>query len=181
VTAQAAPVDARQIVADTLTDIAVRIDTRWEIVDGLYDLFDSDHGALTPHVVVALIAAAFADREVTAGLLEDLATAATRLGRHLDTRGHDECCGGNCDVCDKARARWRCLHCETGPADDLWQARRDLTDHLDHLHSLDDLLRAASDGERQPREHPVPCQVCHRPTWNLSADCGQHTNAEGTS
>ena len=40
-----------------------------------------------------------------------------------------------------------------------------------------DLNRAASDGERQPREHPVPCQVCHRPTWEVSADCGQHTTA----
>jgi len=177
-TAQAAPVDARQLVADTLTDIAVRIDTRWEIVDGLYDLFDSDHGALTPHVVVALIAAAFADREVTAGLLEDLATASTRLDRHRVTTGHDECC---LDDCECARAgRGRCIDCEAAPADWLWQAQRDLTDHLDHLHSLDDLLRAASDGERQPREHPVPCQVCHRPTWNLSADCGQHTTASAS-
>ncbi len=33
------------------------------------------------------------------------------------------------------------------------------------------------DHERQPREHPVPCQVCHRPTWEPSADCGQHTTA----
>ncbi len=140
-TAQAAPVDARQIVADTLTDMAVRIDTRWEIVDGLYDLFDSDHGALTPHVVVALIAAAFADREVTAALLEDLATASTRLERHRDTRGHDECCGGDC-MCLGPNTP-RCRHCENDPAATLWQAQRDLTDHLDHLHSLDDLLRAA--------------------------------------
>ncbi len=175
-TAQAAPVDARQIVADTLTGIAVRIDTRWEIIDGLYDLFDADHGALTPHVVVALIAAAYADREVTAGLLEDLATASTRLDRHRDTTGHDECCGGEC-LCCRTNPGPRDRDCENGPADDLWQAQRDLTDHLDHLHSLDDLLRAASDGERQPRERPVPCHVCHRPTWEPSADCGQHTTA----
>ncbi len=145
-TAQAAPVDARQIVADTLTDIAVRIDTRWEIVDGLYDLFDSDHGALTPHVVVALIAAAYAEREVTAGLLEDLATASTRLDRHRDTTGHDECCGGNCDVCRPSGHgyfRRRCEQCETGPAEGLWEAQEALRHHLATLHSLDDLLRAA--------------------------------------
>lgn len=177
-TVQAAPVDAPQIVADTLTDIAVRIDTRQRTVDSLYILLQRHtRDPRGDRAIVALIAAAYADSEVTAGLLEDLATASTRLGRHRDTRGHDECCGGNCEDCDKARARWRCEQCETGPAEGLWEAQEALRHHLATLHSLDDLLRAASDGERQPREHPVPCQVCHRPTWEVSADCGQHTTA----
>lgn len=29
------------------------------------------------------------------------------------------------------------------------------------------------DGDRQPREHPVPCSRCHQPTWNISAVCGR--------
>jgi len=181
-TAHAAPVDARQIVADTLTDIAVRIDTRQRLKDSLYDLLTGGECAaslaqmrLTDWAGIALIGAADAALEVTAGLLEDLATAATRLERHRDTTGHDECCGGDC-MCLGPNTP-RCRHCEDDPADTLWQAQRDLTDHLDHLHSLDDLLRAASADERQPREHPVPCQVCHRPTWEVSADCGQHTTA----
>jgi len=189
-TAQAAPVDARQIVADTLTDIAVRIDTRQRLKDSLYDLLTGGGCAaslaqmrLTDWAGIALIGAADAAPEVTAALLEDLATASTRLERHRDTTGHDECCGGECDICSPLGSgyrRNRCDGCEIGPADLLWQAQRDLTDHLDHLHSLDDLLRAASDGERQPREHPVPCQVCHRPTWEVSADCGQHTTASAS-
>ena len=181
-TAQAAPVDARQIVADTLTDIAVRIDTRQRLVDALHDrLQRHTRDPRGDRAIIALIAAAFADREVTAGLLDDLATAATRLDRHRDTTGHDECCGGDCDICSQlGYPRERCNGCELWPADLLWQTQRDLTDHLDHLHILGDLLRAASDGERQPREHPVPCRMCHRPTWEVSADCGQHTTASAS-
>lgn len=26
----------------------------------------------------------------------------------------------------------------------------------------------------QPREHPVPCQLCRRSTWNQSAVCSAH-------
>ncbi len=186
-TAQAAPVDARQIVADILTGIAVRIDTRQRLKDSLYDLLTGGHWVaslaqmrLTDCAGIALIGAADAAPEVTAGLLEDLATAATRLDRHRDTTGHDECCGGEC-VCVLPSGRGRCLSCDGNPTDWLWQAQRDLTDHLDHLHSLNDLLRVASgDHERQPRERPVPCQVCHRPTWELSADCGQHTTASAS-
>lgn len=183
-TAQAAPVDARQLVADTLTDIAVRIDTRQRLVDGLYRLLETwsfwQGGKLLSRTVITLIAAAYADSEVTAGLLEDLATASTRLDRHRDTTGHDECCDQECEDCTApghGYFRGRCEQCETGPAEGLWEAQEALRHHLATLHSLGDLLRAASDGERQPREHPVPCQVCHRPTWEVSADCGQHTTA----
>ncbi len=184
-TAQAAPVDARQIVADTLTDIAVRIDTRQRVRDSLLDLMTIDRivVTLTGRATIALIAAAYADCEGTAGLLEDLATASTRLDRHRVTTGHDECCGGDCEVClfpGHGYARDRCEQCETGPAEGLWEAQEALRHHLATLHSLNDLLRAASDGERQPREHPVPCQVCHRPTWEPSADCGQHTTASAS-
>lgn len=184
-TAQAAPVDARQRVADTLTDIAVRIDTRQRLVDCLCDLLLPCRSKVdfTDRAIVALIAAAYANREVTAGLLEDLATAATRLERHRATTGHDECCEGECDDCTAPGSgffRGRCEKCETGPAEGLWEAQEAMHHHLATLHSLDDLLRAASDGERQPREHPVPCQVCHRPTWEVSADCGQHTTASAS-
>ena len=149
-----APVDARQLVADTLTDIAVRLDTRQQTAEALFGMIYEHSSArgylpdtrLTDRIIVALIAAAYADSEQTAALLDDLATASSRLDRHRATTGHDECCRGDC-LC----ARWssvrrvRCRDCEDGPGDLLWEAQSDLLHHLESLRSLPHLLRAAQD------------------------------------
>jgi len=141
-----APVDARQLVADTLTEIAVRLDTRQQTVDSLTYALQSNEvrdGGLTDRAIVALIAAAYADSEQTAALLDDLAGAATRLERHRAISGHDECCGGEC-LCIGSRS-CSCRDCEDGPADSLWQAQADLICDLERLRSLPHLLRAAQD------------------------------------
>jgi len=47
---------------------------------------------------------------------------------------------------------------------------------------MSDTLRLATivpdgvydDGIHQPREHTVPCAICHRPTWNHNAHCNAH-------
>jgi len=103
--------------------------------------------ALRDRTVIALIAAAYADSEQTAQLLDDLAAAATRLERHRAISGHDECCGGNCDECRRPRPlgpRY-CHACEDGPADWLWSAQNHLLHHLETLRSLPHLVRAAQD------------------------------------
>jgi len=131
-----APVDARQRVADTLTDIAVRLDTRKPPADALLE----QHAAgLGDQVAIALIAAAYADSEQTAALLDDLATAATRLDRHRAIVGHDECCGGEWKAVPRRDA------CENGPADDLWQVQENLRHLLETLRSWPHLVRAAQD------------------------------------
>ena len=144
-----APVDARQLVADTLTDIAVRLDTRQQTVDSLTYALQSNEvrdGGLTDRAIVALIAAAYADSEQTAALLDDLAGAATRLERHRATRGHDECCGGE-HLCARGWGsdRSRCVMCENAPAEDLWQKQENLRHLLETLRSWPHLLRAAQD------------------------------------
>jgi len=97
-TPQLALVDGRQLVADTLTRIAVRLDARKPPADSLLE----QHAAGLPdQVAIALIAASWADSEQTALLLDDLATASTRLGDWcLSPRGgatafvivSEECC-----------------------------------------------------------------------------------------
>ena len=84
-----APVDGRQRVADTLTAVAVCLNTKQQTTDALYDLLDvqcrfrdkrAPHRAffiLSDRTVIALIAAAYADSEQTAALLDDLASAST--------------------------------------------------------------------------------------------------------
>jgi len=139
-----APVDARQRVADTLTTIAVRLDARQPTVDALSFLLQWRHKGLTDRVVIALIAAAYADSEQTAALLDDLATASTRLDRHRAVSGHDECCGGEC-VCVLPSGRGRCLDCNDVWDGNVWQAQQDLLHHLETLRSLPHLLRAAQD------------------------------------
>ncbi len=144
----AVPVDGRQRVADTLTDIAVRLNTRQETTDALCDLIATGHGHRTflmDRVAIALIAASYADSEQTAQLLDDLAGAATRLERHRATTGHDECCGGECERVVCRRALSRCDDCENGPADSLWEAQNHLRSHLERLRSWPHLLRAAQD------------------------------------
>jgi len=137
----AAPVDDRQLVADTLIRIACRLDTRKPPADSLLE----QHAAGLPdQVAIALIAASWADSEQTAALLDDLASANTRLDRHRATIGHDECCTGDCE-CVVARHLWRCRACEDGPADTLWEAQNDLLHRLEMLRSLPHLLRAAQD------------------------------------
>ena len=141
-----APGDARQRVADTLTRIAVRLDTRQQTVDSLTYALQSNEvrdGGLTDRVLIALIAAAYADSEQTAALLDDLAGAATRLDRHRATTGHDECCGGECPC--TVRTWGPCQECIDGPTDNLWAAQADLICELDRLHSFPHLLRAAQD------------------------------------
>jgi len=141
-TSPAALVDARQLVADTLTRIACRLDTRQPPADSLLE----QHAAGLPdQVAIALIAASWADSEQTAVLLDDLATASTRLDRHRATTGHDECCGGNCPCLGWMTFGRRCQKCEHGPADRLWEAQDDLLHHLETLRSLPHLLRAAQD------------------------------------
>lgn len=136
-----APVDARQLVADTLTTIAVRLDNRQPPADSLLE----QHAAGLPdQVAIALIAACWADSEQTAVLLDDLASASTRLDRHRATTGHDECCGGEC-VCIQFSPVGRCRDCEGNPADWLWSAQDHLICDLQRLHSLPYLLRAAQD------------------------------------
>lgn len=45
--------------------------------------------------------------------------------------------------------------------------------HTDADHQT--LLAAGVDPDStQPREHAVPCQTCHRPTWNVAAHCDLH-------
>jgi len=142
----AAPIDARQLVADTLTAIAVRLDTRQPPADALSDLIDAlGHKGLVNRVVIALIAAAYADSEQTAALLDDLASASTRLDRHRATTGHDECCGGNCPCLGWMTFGRRCQECEGNPADWLWSAQDHLRHHLETLKSWPHLLRPAQD------------------------------------
>jgi len=131
-----APVDTRQLVADTLTDIACRLDTRKPPADSLLE----QHAAGLPdQVAIALIAASWADSEQTAALLDDLATAATRLDRHRATTGHDDCCGREWQEQPRRDA------CENGPADYLWQAQENMRHYLETLRSWSHLLRAAQD------------------------------------
>jgi len=143
-----ASVDARQRVADTLTDIAVRLDTRQETTEALSTMLSITHRrgftSDNDRAIIALIAAAYADSEQTAALLDDLASASTRLDRHRAISGHDECCGGECD-CAQLRPRGRCVACEDGPTDNLWAAQADLLCDLERLRSLPHLLRAAQD------------------------------------
>ncbi len=138
----AAPVDGRQLVADTLTRIAVRLDTRKPPADSLLE----QHAAGLPdQVAIALIAASWADSEQTAALLDDLATASARLDRHRTVSGHDECCGGDCLCLGWMTFGRRCQQCEHGPADDLWEAQDDLLHRLETSRSLPHLLSAAQD------------------------------------
>jgi len=142
----AVPVDGRQLVADTLTSIAVRLDTRQQTAAALHELFIERSAGRADHTIIALIAAAYADSEQTAALLDDLASASTRLDRHRATTGHDECCDGDCEcVVARPHGPWRCRACEDGPVDTLWQAQDDLLHHLEMLRSLPHLLRAAQD------------------------------------
>jgi hypothetical protein len=30
----------------------------------------------------------------------------------------------------------------------------------------------------QPREHPVPCSICRRMTWNVTAICNKHDSTD---
>jgi len=142
-TPPATPVDARQLVADTLTAAAVRLDTRKPLADSLLE----QHAAGLPdQVAIALIAASWADSEQTAALLDDLASASTRLDRHRATTGHDECCGGECTCVPLLSSpEARCYHCVGYPADSLWAAQADLLHHLETLRSLPHLLHAAQD------------------------------------
>ncbi len=138
----AVPGDGRQLVADTLTSIAVRLDTRKPPADALLE----QHAAGLPdQVAIALIAASWAEPEQTALLLDDLATAATRLDRHRATTGHDECCGGNCPCLGWRWGGRRCQKCEGNPADWLWSAQDHLRHHFETLKSWPHLLCAAQD------------------------------------
>jgi len=144
------PVDARQLIADTLTEIAVRLDTRQETTEALSTMLSITHRrgftSDNDRAIIALIAAAYADSEQTAALLDNLASASTRLDRHRATTGHDECCGGDCEcVVARPHGPWRCRACEDGPVDTLWQAQDDLLHHLEMLRSLPHLLRGAQD------------------------------------
>ncbi len=46
------------------------------------------------------------------------------------------------------------------------------------FHTRSDLARFTRDGvdprSVQPREHSVPCRVCRKDTWNVSALCDNH-------
>lgn len=45
-------------------------------------------------------------------------------------------------------------------------------------HTNDDLIDFEQNGIdpelTQPREHPVPCWACRRPTWNQGGGCSLH-------